>query len=76
MALSDDGKPVASAALMRRALEYARAFGLPLTVHEEDLALVGKGVMHEGAVSTRLGLTGIPGRPRTSWCCATSRWPS
>ena len=62
VALSDDGKPVASAKLMRRALEYARAFGLPLTVHEEDLGLVGKGVMHEGAVSTRLGLYGIPGQ--------------
>jgi dihydroorotase len=62
VALSDDGRPVSSPALMRRALEYARAFGLPLTVHEEDLALVGKGVMHEGAVSTRLGLTGIPGQ--------------
>jgi len=60
VALSDDGRPVASSALMRRALEYARAFGLPLTVHEEDLALVGKGVMHEGPTSTRLGLGGIP----------------
>jgi dihydroorotase len=60
VALSDDGKPVSSSALMRRALEYARTFGLPLTVHEEDLALVGKGSMHEGEVSTRLGLTGIP----------------
>ncbi len=60
VALSDDGRPVMSAALMRRALEYARAFGLPLTVHEEDLQLVGKGVMHEGAASTRLGLKGIP----------------
>jgi dihydroorotase len=61
VALSDDGRPVASSALMRRALEYARVFGLPLTVHEEDLALVGKGVMHEGSASTRLGLKGIPG---------------
>jgi dihydroorotase len=60
VALSDDGRPVSSPALMRRAMEYAQAFQLPLTVHEEDLALVGKGVMHEGAVSTRLGLTGIP----------------
>jgi dihydroorotase len=60
VALSDDGKPVMSSALMRRALEYARAFDLPVTVHEEDLGLVGKGVMHEGAASTRLGLTGIP----------------
>ena len=61
VALSDDGKPVMSSGLMRRALEYARAFGLPLTVHEEDLTLVGKGVMHEGPTSTRLGLRGIPG---------------
>ena len=60
VALSDDGKPVMSSALMRRALEYARAFGLPLTVHEEDLGLVGKGVMHEGPAATRLGLKGIP----------------
>ena len=60
VALSDDGRPVMSVALMRRALEYARAFELPLTVHEEDLGLVGKGVMHEGAAATRLGLKGIP----------------
>jgi len=61
VALSDDGKPVASSSLMRRALEYARAFGLPLAVHEEDALLVGKGVMHEGPTATRLGLKGIPG---------------
>lgn len=60
VALSDDGRPVMSSGLMRRALEYARAFGLPLTVHEEDLQLAGKGVMHEGVTSTRLGLRGIP----------------
>jgi dihydroorotase len=60
VAVSDDGKPVVSSALMRRALEYARAFGLPLAVHEEDPLLVGKGVMHEGAAATRLGLKGIP----------------
>src|SRR5919204_2899885 len=60
VAVSDDGKPVMSSSLMRRALEYARAFDLPVTVHEEDLALVGKGVMHEGAAATRLGLKGIP----------------
>jgi dihydroorotase len=46
---------------MRRALEYAKAFGLPVAVHEEDPLLVGKGVMHEGAAATRLGLKGIPG---------------
>jgi dihydroorotase len=61
VAVSDDGKPVVSSSLMRRALEYARAFGLPLAVHEEDPLLVGKGVMHEGLTSTRLGLKGIPG---------------
>jgi dihydroorotase len=60
VALSDDGKPVVSSALMRRALEYARAFGLAVAVHEEDPLLVGKGVMHEGPTSTRLGLKGIP----------------
>lgn len=58
--VTDDGRPVASSALMRRALEYARAFDLPVAVHEEDLGLTGKGVMHEGAASTRLGLKGIP----------------
>jgi dihydroorotase len=60
VALSDDGKPVASSSLMRRALEYAKAFGLPLALHEEDPGLVGKGVMNEGAPATRLGLKGIP----------------
>ncbi len=60
VALSDDGRPVRSSALMRRALEYARAFDLPLSVHEEDPGLAGKGVMNEGPVATRLGLEGIP----------------
>jgi dihydroorotase len=56
---SDDGSPVADAAIMRRALEYASGFGLPVIDHCEDLSL-GGGVMHEGWVSTRLGLRGIP----------------
>jgi len=60
VALSDDGSPVMSSGLMRRAMEYSRAFGLPVAVHEEDLHLVGKGVMNEGAVATRLGLKGVP----------------
>jgi dihydroorotase len=60
VAVSDDGKPVGSSALMRRALEYAIAFDLPVAVHEEDLGLVGKGVMHEGPAATRLGLKGVP----------------
>lgn len=58
--ISDDGRPVMNPALMRRALEYTRAFGIPVLAHEEDLSLAGKGVMHEGPVSTRLGLRGIP----------------
>jgi dihydroorotase len=60
VALSDDGSPVMSSSMMRRALEYSRAFGLPLAVHEEDLHLVGKGVMNEGPTATRLGLKGAP----------------
>jgi len=60
VALSDDGRPVMNALLMRRALEYARHFDLPLLPHCEDLDLRGAGVMHEGFVSTELGLKGIP----------------
>src|SRR6266542_3296326 len=61
VAVTDDGRPVVSSSLMRRALEYAKAFGLTVAVHEEDPLLVGKGVMHEGPTATRLGLKGIPG---------------
>lgn len=60
VALSDDGRPVMNAQLMRRALEYARTFGLPIISHCEDLHLRGSGVMHEGLVSLQLGLRGIP----------------
>ena len=56
---SDDGNPVGDAAIMRRALEYAGTFGLPIIDHCEDPQLAG-GVMHEGWVSARLGLRGIP----------------
>ncbi|ATB33349.1 dihydroorotase [Melittangium boletus DSM 14713] len=58
--ITDDGRPVMNAGLMRRALQYATQFDLPVMVHEEDLTLSGKGVMHEGHTSTRLGLIGIP----------------
>ncbi len=58
--LSDDGSPVSDSLLMRRALEYARIFNRPIIQHAEDLKLVVGGVMHEGAVSTRLGLRGMP----------------
>ena len=60
VAVSDDGKPVASSHLMRTALEYARTFGIPVADHCEDLTLAEGGAMHEGLVSTRLGLKGIP----------------
>jgi dihydroorotase len=60
-ALSDDGVPVASALVMRRALQYQKATDLLFTLHEEDMSLSGTGVMHEGVVSARIGLAGIPG---------------
>lgn len=60
VAFSDDGSPVESAGMMRHALEYAAMLDLPIINHEEDLTLNPHGQMHEGAVSTRLGLTGIP----------------
>lgn len=58
--ISDDGKPVMNSELFRRAIEYTKMFGLPLIEHAEDLALVGKGVMNEGYIST---LTGLPAQP-------------
>lgn len=60
VAFSDDGMPVASSRLMRSALEYAAPLGLPLVEHCQDPDLVGAGVMHEGAISTLLGLKGWP----------------
>jgi len=59
-AISDDGRPVMNSGLMRRAMEYAKAFGLFVIAHSEDLELAAGGVMNEGAVSTELGLRGIP----------------
>ena len=60
VALSDDGRPVMSAGVMRRALEYARHAGLPVVCHEEDLTLRGDGHMNEGVTATRLGIPAIP----------------
>jgi dihydroorotase len=57
---SDDGSPVGDGALMRRAMEYSRALGLPVIDHCEDPSLAKDGVMHEGWVATRLGLRGQP----------------
>src|SRR5467141_4780402 len=60
VAVSDDGRPVVSSHMMRTALEYARTFNIPVADHCEDPTLFARGVMHEGLVSTRLGLKGIP----------------
>jgi len=60
VAVSDDGRPVVSSHLMRTALEYARTFGIPVADHCEDPTLAAGGAMHEGLVSTRLGLKGVP----------------
>ena len=57
---TDDGKPVANAGIMLRALRYQRLCGGVLALHEEDPSLSGHGVMHEGAVSAALGMAGIP----------------
>jgi dihydroorotase len=61
VAITDDGRPVKTALLMRRALEYASMFGIPVIDHCEDPSLKGDGVMHEGPTATALGLRGIPG---------------
>ena len=60
IAVSDDGKPVASAQLMRTALEYARTFKIPVIDHCEEPTLSAGGAMNEGLVSAQLGLKGIP----------------
>jgi dihydroorotase len=60
VAVSDDGCPVINSDVMRRALEYARYHGLMVISHAEDLNLTANGVMHEGVVSTQIGLPGIP----------------
>jgi dihydroorotase len=61
VAITDDGHPVATALLMRRALEYASMFNLPVIEHCEEQTLKGDGVAHEGFFASTLGLRGIPG---------------
>jgi len=61
VALTDDGHPVATAKLMRRALEYAQMFDMPVIEHCEEQTLKGDGVAHEGFQASSLGLRGIPG---------------
>ena len=70
VAFSDDGAPGSDARLFRSALEYARATGCPISEHAQDEALSAGGVMHEGAVSARLGLSGMPAAAEEA---ATSR---
>ncbi len=60
VAISDDGMPVPNSQVLRNALEYSRMFDLPVISHCEDLNLSSSGVMHEGFVSTTLGMCGIP----------------
>lgn len=60
VAISDDGMPVMNARVMRRAMEFAKSYDLPIIQHCEDLNLSAGGDMHEGAASVRLGLRGIP----------------
>ena len=60
IAVSDDGRPVASAHLMRTALEYARTFRIPVIDHCEEPTLAASGAMNEGIVSAQLGLKGVP----------------
>jgi dihydroorotase len=57
---TDDGRPVVSAGMLRKALQYQRLCGGVIALHEEDPSLSGKGAMHEGEVSAQLGITGIP----------------
>ena len=66
VAVSDDGDVVADAAVARRAFEYLADLDIPLAEHCEDPALAGGGVMHEGVVSTRLGLRGQPAAAESS----------
>ena len=60
VAISDDGRPVMNARVMRRAMEFAKSFNIPVIDHCEDLHLSAGGDMHEGLESVRLGLRGIP----------------
>jgi dihydroorotase len=60
VAISDDGRPVMNSKIMRYAMEYAKAFGIPVISHAEDINLSSGGVMNEGFISSMLGLRGIP----------------
>ena len=77
IAFTDDGKPVVSAGMMRKALQYQRLAGGLLALHEEDPALSGRGAMHEGEVSALLGIAGIPSVSESTMVardCALARY--
>ncbi len=61
VAVSDDGKPIATAKLARQVMEYCRSLDIPVIEHSEDVSLAAGAMMHEGVTSTRLGLAGMPG---------------
>jgi dihydroorotase len=61
VAVSDDGKPIATARLTRQVMDYCRSLDLPVIEHSEDVSLAAGAVMREGVTSTRLGLRGMPG---------------
>ncbi|MEW6068944.1 MAG: dihydroorotase [Nitrospirota bacterium] len=65
IAFSDDGRPVMNSLIMRRALEYSKAFNVPIIAHCEDITLSEEGVINEGLISTTLGLRGIPAEAET-----------
>ena len=66
VAVSDDGKPIATAKLARQVMDYCRSLELPVIEHAEDVSLAAGASMREGLVSTRLGLAGMPSRCRIS----------
>ncbi len=65
VAVSDDGSPVMNSLVMRRAMEYAGMFGIPVISHCEDIDLSREGMMNEGLLSTMMGLRGIPCQAET-----------
>jgi dihydroorotase len=67
VAITDDGRPVATSLLMRRALEYASMFNIPVIDHCEDPTLKGDGSAHEGKTAAMLGIKGIPGAAESIW---------
>ena len=76
VAISDDGRPVMNSQVMRRAMEYAKAFDLPVIDHCECLHLSDSGCMNEGLVSTELGMPGIPNAAEDVMVAEISPWQS